>query len=180
VKRRALGKPFVVILATQGCAGHPTLHACSRDPGPTAPAPAASSAAIDVAPAPSAKIVTEPSAAPSASTSTAPSAATTAPKSTAPRLEDYPDVVNAKDGPRTVFRGYQGMKCFVELPWPPGKPRMPGEALPTQDVPCPPKMKTAAWEKCRGGTILAKKDGSECICFVWGNPPPLPEVVGCP
>jgi len=41
-------------------------------------------------------------------------------------------------------------------------------------------MRAAVWENCRGGSILAKKEGSDCICFQMGNPPPLPTKVACP
>ena len=97
------------------------------------------------------------------------------------RLEDYPRLRNVEDAQkRAVFRGYTGDTCYVELPWPKGKPRMPGQGPPTEDVACPAPMKAAVWERCRGGSILAKNDGSDCICFQMGNPPPLPTKIACP
>ncbi len=100
------------------------------------------------------------------------------------RLIDYPKTLNPKDGAdRTIKRAWQGDKCFVELPFPPlapGQMRPPGSAPPSKEVPCPASMLTPAYEQCRGGVLRSKTDGSACLCFVMGNPPPPPRPTECP
>lgn len=97
-----------------------------------------------------------------------------------PHYDDHPRLRNAADAQRrTIFRG-TGITCYVELSWPKGRPRRPGEAPPQDAIPCPPEMKSAAWENCRAGTIHESKDASSCICFQMDNPPAPPSKVTCP
>jgi hypothetical protein len=101
-----------------------------------------------------------------------------------PRLDQHPVTLNPSDAQgRTIQRAWQGDTCFVELPFPPLKPgqhRPPGSAPPTQTIPCPKAMLTPAYEQCRGGVVHGKSDGSSCLCFRMGNPPPPPKRIDCP
>jgi hypothetical protein len=106
----------------------------------------------------------------------------TPPKNDRVDYSDYPRTLNANDGSgKTVFRGWgDKVSCYVELPWPKGQPRMPGQ-IKTQDIPCPAPMQADAWKACPGGTISANKDSKDdCACFQMGNPPPIPHKVPCP
>lgn len=113
-------------------------------------------------------------------TSDAASATTTDP----PRLADYPNLLNPKDAAgRVIHRAWHGSGCYVELPFAalkPGEQRPPGTAPPTNPVACPPAMTDPAYTQCRGGTISQNGAGDACICFIMGNPPPLPKAVPCP
>ncbi len=166
--KKRLRAPFVVTISTL------SLVACGRDAAkPTA-------ATVDVPPTnpPMPTATATPTASPSASASASASAS----KDDRPDFVDYPRSLNATDASqRLIFRAYgDAARCFVELPWPKGQPRLPGQVK-AQDVPCPPQMTSAAWAACPGGTINAKKDGAaECACFQTGNPPPLPRKVPCP
>jgi hypothetical protein len=168
---RGLRRPFVVTVAVVGGM------ACGRE-AVVAGVDADANANANVDAKADAKADADASAKVDASTSTSTSTSTSEERV---RLEDYPRVRNSVDGSgRRIFRAYKGDTCYVELPWPKGKPRLPGEDLPQQKAACPAEMKTKAWETCRGGTILAKNEGSDCICFEWGNPPPLPVKITCP
>jgi hypothetical protein len=100
------------------------------------------------------------------------------------RLTNYPVVLNPRDANnRAIKRMWQGDQCYVELPFPPLRPgqlRPPGSAPPAQTIACPASMLTPTFEQCRGGVVQGKADGSACICFVMGNPPPPPKRVECP
>jgi hypothetical protein len=93
----------------------------------------------------------------------------------------YTKEVNPRDAKqRTVFKGWEGDKCFVEGPWPKDKPRQPGMRAPSEDVTCPQEMTKKGWEACRGGWVSTTAKGDDCICVQWGNPPPLPKRIACP
>lgn len=116
-----------------------------------------------------------------------PPATTDAGPTTTPTADDrvdtskYTKALNPKDAKgREVFKGWDGDKCFVELPWPKDKPRMPGMRAPSEDVTCPPEMAKKGWEACRGGWVSTTAKGDDCICVQWGNPPPLPKRIACP
>jgi hypothetical protein len=167
MKKRSLASPFVVTFS---------MLACSRD----APQPAAA-ATVDVPPPP-------PTNPPATATATATPSATATSTATKPErvdYSDYPRTLNATTTDGTpIFRGYgDKVACYIEVPWPKGKPRLPGQVN-TKDVPCPPPMQTDAWKVCPGGVVNAKKDdagdATRCACFQTGNPPPIPHEVPCP
>jgi hypothetical protein len=160
MKRRPRA-PFVVTMSTL------SLVACGRE----APQPAA--ATVDVPPV-------NP---PSTATATATTATTATAGDDRPDFAQYPRSLNPTDASgQLVLRGWgTPTSCYVELPWPKGQPRLPGQVK-TQSVPCPPAMLGEAWAACAGGTINARKEpgASDCACFQGGNPPPIPHRVTCP
>ena len=83
---------------------------------------------------------------------------------------------------RVILRARDG-SCFVTLP--PKEPpdtRLSFQPLPTEAVDCPTSMAAPEWEACVAGRVLAPADGGEgdCLCVVFGNPPPPPRKVACP
>jgi hypothetical protein len=161
---RRLAPAFVVtISAVSACGG-------SKPPAPPTTEIAKPSATDD-----------EPSRTPDEASSTEPQAEPVDPPT---RLEDYPNVLNAKDSAgRAIFRAESGPGCYVELPFGPLKPgeqRPPGTPPPRKNVACPAAMKDPAYDACLGGTIHAKTDKSACVCFVMGNPPEVPRAISCP
>jgi hypothetical protein len=119
-----------------------------------------------------------PSAA-SAEVATDPPATATSSSSAKPPRKTYSRQLNERDPKRgQIFSSESG--CFVYGDWPDGKPRAPGMMPARISLPCPPSMKDPAWAACAGGTLSANELGSECECFVGGNPPPPPRLVDCP
>lgn len=99
----------------------------------------------------------------------------------APTLATYPNAVNPRDANgRTIHKAWDGNGCFVELPFPPGQMRPPGSAPPTQKVACPATMSDPAYDSCKGGVVYTDGQRSGCICFIMGNPPPVPKRMTCP
>lgn len=99
-------------------------------------------------------------------------------------LATFPVPVNPRDGNgRVIHKAWDGKGCFVELPFPPllpGQQRPPGTPPPTQKLPCPAALNDPAYDSCKGGVVYTNSQKSGCICFVMGNPPPIPTRMTCP
>ncbi len=67
--------------------------------------------------------------------------------------------------------------CYVELPF--DKPPTSVIPHPTKEVACPKEMLQPEWAAC-SGELRAKADKSECLCAMFGNPPPPPLLMDCP
>ncbi len=172
----------VTVSAVTACAT-----SCSRSPAPAPEPTSVTAPPPDPVPEPRANAHPDPSTEPAPATDAGTATnrdLDAAAKEGPPRLSDYSTTLNPRDSAnRTIKRAWQGDQCFVELPFPPLKPgqmRPPGSAPPAQTVPCPPSMLTPAYEQCRGGVVHGKPDGSSCVCFVMGNPPPPPTRIACP
>lgn len=99
-------------------------------------------------------------------------------------LTSFPVPVNPRDGNgRVIHKAWDGNGCFVELPFPPllpGQQRPPGTPPPTQKLACPAALNHPAYDSCKGGIVYTNAQKSGCICFVMGNPPPIPTRMTCP
>lgn len=84
---------------------------------------------------------------------------------------------------RLIFKASDG-SCYIQLPPPPPAPDAPPVSfrpMARETVDCPTSMQAAGWENCIGGRVLLPTDGAgECLCAVFGNPPPPPRRVACP
>jgi hypothetical protein len=99
-------------------------------------------------------------------------------------LTSFPVPVNPRDANgRVIHKAWDGKGCFVELPFPPllpGQQRPPGTPPPMQKMACPAALNDPAYDSCKGGIVYTNAQKSGCICFVMGNPPPIPTRMACP
>ena len=156
--------PFVVTVSVLGLGGgalgceHPRV----RDQPRPEPLPTVETAAVGIEPA---TAITEPT----ASTSASP-----------PRHADFKRELNERDeNHQQIFVGGES-GCFIYSKWPEDKPRAPGMMPPPIAMACPPSMTDSAWRACVSGTLSTNDGGTECSCFIGGNPPPPPRLVTCP
>ncbi len=61
-----------------------------------------------------------------------------------------------------------------------GPPRPPGAMGPSLEVACTEAMADFLWSQCYGGSIYTDAQGEQCVCAVFGNPPPPEVPVHCP
>ncbi len=168
--------PFVVTASVLGLSSASLACEPWRTQNPPRPEPVPLADTVALSSVPATTQVTS-----ATSSSSTPASSSTPSASQKPiRQSDFTRQLNERDkNNQQIFSG-GASGCFIYDRWPDGKPRAPGMMPPTIGVQCPPNMQDPAWQGCASGTLSTNDAGTECSCYIGGNPPPPPTRVACP